>query len=209
MPPSRAGRRKHKGEKTMRRKNVSLIALFAVFWLLFPWLACHAIGGRFLHNSVTYFDSSASRNNTAYQDQLGDENESQILQSGSFNNGMGCGKIYGASTIQVGSGNQVLISQNGANNCAAIHQSGNYNEATITQVNNNNYASIGQYGDFNTAGISQTGGDNIGLVEQYFSNNVISISQGGGNYASYVQYGNKSCQISQTPGAPPVTIIQQ
>ena len=192
----------------MKWENVPLMFLFAVVWVLFPCLATHAIGGGFLHNSATYFDSSAGRNNTAYQDQLGDKNESEILQSGLFNNGMECGENYGAITIQEGNGNRAEISQNGSNNCAVIHQSGNYNEASIAQLNNNNFASIGQYGNCNTADISQTGGNNIGLVEQYLSNNSISISQTGGNFAHYVQYGNKSCQIYQTPGAR-VTVIQK
>jgi hypothetical protein len=198
-------------EETMKRKGFLLIVFSLVMWALFPWLVCQAIGGGFSHNIAHHFNSPGSMNNTSYQDQLGDENESQILQNGTFNNGEGWGETYGASTIQVGNGNQADISQNGYNNCAKIHQEGNFNKASILQEESNNYASIKQIGNQNNADISQSGSDNFCIIEQYFSNNSMSVTQYGGNYAHYVQLGGGRCRCSihQTAGALPVIVTQK
>lgn len=160
--------------------------------------------------------------NAAYIEQIGDANVATVKQNA---------RVAYANVEQDGSGNTVILSQNGtgvayadakqtgADNYAKLQQGGSgQNVAYLAQTGSSNWAwanqnaagaihngaRMTQTGDNNDMALIQDGSDNLALLTQEGDDNGMSATQvGDGNRLAWTQQGNglTDLQIVQTGGA--------
>lgn len=159
--------------------------------------------------------------NAAYIDQIGDGNSASVTQTA---------RVAYAKVEQDGSGNSVVLSQNGtgkayadvkqkgSDNFVAVQQAGSgQNVVYLNQNGSSNWAwanqnaagavhngaRMTQTGNNNDMALTQSGSDNLALLTQEGDGNGMSATQvGDGNRLAWTQQGNglTDLQIVQTGG---------
>jgi hypothetical protein len=159
--------------------------------------------------------------NAAYIDQIGEGNSASVTQTA---------RVAYAKVDQDGSGNSVILSQNGtgkayadvkqkgSDNFAAVQQSGSgQNVAYLNQNGSSNWAlanqnaagavhngaRMTQTGNNNDMALTQSGSDNLAVLTQEGDGNGMSATQvGDGNRLAWTQQGNglTDLQVVQTGG---------
>ena len=159
--------------------------------------------------------------NAAYIDQIGDGNSASVTQTA---------RVAYAKVDQDGSGNAVILSQNGtgkayadvkqkgSDSFAAVQQAGSgQNVVYLSQNGSSNWAwanqnaagavhngaRMTQTGNNNDMALTQSGSDNLALLTQEGDGNGMSATQvGDGNRLAWTQQGNglTDLQVVQTGG---------
>ncbi|KAA1246535.1 hypothetical protein [Aquimarina sp. RZ0] len=114
--------------------------------------------------------------NIINQRQLGFDNNAKATQEGIV------GVLEGNNAMiqqQIGDGNEISSSQNGAENLSDILQEGNLNTVLNTQTGTGNYTLVKQTNQLNTSTILQNGTNNTAIALQNGMNNTVIINQGG------------------------------
>ncbi len=132
--------------------------------------------------------------NYAEQDQLGDDNNSFLIQN-LFGNTAGGGNK--AQQLQIGDDNNAGIVQSGTGHKAKQYQLGDDNLALTSQKGNGNKAFTFQYGDDNWVSTAQRGHDNKIVVSQYDGQSYIAEQ----NLYQHPQAGGNQIDVVQTDGS--------